>query len=298
MSSTYRRAKFLQQYVKKAIYRAGGYQLWKEIYEEYLSIYRALPDKSDKDRRRKAWRMIFQRRIECQYKKGEAAWKLLHTKQKHSVHNAKVNRIINRLPASKIGVMRVISQERVKMLDSNRLARKHAAKDMSLNNARERLISQTEKKVRAQEELTFKIQQRMEEKIMAKAELKNRIAEEVQEALNAAMNVRVKDNGPADPRRDILWVYENLAKLFKTTETGVQILDAAALKTAPSNGAISVAHYAALDRKAFFEKFVIKILPKATEGDGEVSEEEEGENADPTFGELEKYLKEISGDAK
>jgi len=103
---------------------------------------------------------------------------------------------------------------------------------------------------------------------------------------------------PADSSTDILadtkWVYLNMARLIRKTNTGVLVLVPSVLKEAPSNGAVGLANYAMTDPQAFFEKFVTKILPKDTgEKSSGPTEEEIKAELDPTFDELEKYIERL-----
>jgi exonuclease VII large subunit len=107
-------------------------------------------------------------------------------------------------------------------------------------------------------------------------------------------DVVIEDDGPTDQKRDVNWVYDNLSRLIITNDLGLEQLDMDVLETAPSNGAVAMAHYALNNRSNFFEKFVIKSLAK-TETVEEVTEEQSQEetidvDCDPTFEGLEKYI--------
>lgn len=101
------------------------------------------------------------------------------------------------------------------------------------------------------------------------------------------------DDGTEDVLRDVKWVYQNMARLIITAPNGASTLDPKVLKQAPSNGAVGLAQYALDDRKAFFDKFVTKILPKDDGTSGAVSDEAKLAELDPNFTELEKYMRRL-----
>lgn len=106
-------------------------------------------------------------------------------------------------------------------------------------------------------------------------------------------NVVVEDRGPVDVIRDAKWVYENIGRLFIRNDLGLEFLDEEFLATAPSNGAISMAHYCWNHRKEFFEKFIFtKVLKDEAI---EKTEEDLAAELDPTLEGLEKYLEKIDG---
>lgn len=97
-----------------------------------------------------------------------------------------------------------------------------------------------------------------------------------------------------DILRDIRWVYANLPRIFKTDNLGVERLDENALVTAPSNGCIALAHYALVDKKAFFERFIIKILPKDLDSPADpdaATGKDDPRETDPGLEDLERYMK-------
>lgn len=102
-------------------------------------------------------------------------------------------------------------------------------------------------------------------------------------------NVVVEDRGPVDVIRDAKWVYENIGRLFYRNNLGLEFLDEKFLETAPSNGAISLAHYCWNHRQQFFEKFVFTKVAKE-DREEEKTEEDLAAELDPTFEGLEKYL--------
>lgn len=105
-------------------------------------------------------------------------------------------------------------------------------------------------------------------------------------------NVVVEDTGPVDVVRDAKWVYENIGRLFYRNDLGLEFLDEEFLKSAPSNGAISLAHYCWNHRKEFFEKFVFTKIAKE-EREESKTEEDLAAELDPTFEGLERYLEKI-----
>lgn len=109
-------------------------------------------------------------------------------------------------------------------------------------------------------------------------------------------DIGVEDKGDTDILRDTKWVYVNMARLMKKDrKTGLTSLDPKVLKEAPSNGAIGLASYALEDRKAFYEKYVTKILPKDEVSTAGKSEEELKAELDPTYDDIEKYMQKLSG---
>jgi len=104
--------------------------------------------------------------------------------------------------------------------------------------------------------------------------------------------VVVIENGiEGDILKDVKWVYHNMAKLIKVARSGVRSLDRKVLKSAPSNGAVGLAQYALDDSKAFFERFVTRILPKDESIPVGQTETELKADLDPTLDELSKYIK-------
>jgi len=107
----------------------------------------------------------------------------------------------------------------------------------------------------------------------------------------AIIPVTVSDDGRVNIVRDIAWVYNRLNELVVTSNLGLRVLNLAVVSQAPSNGAVTLASYALADVKGFFEKFVVKLLPR------DVSESEElggkkamEESLDPSLNELTKFL--------
>jgi hypothetical protein len=105
-------------------------------------------------------------------------------------------------------------------------------------------------------------------------------------------NVVIDEAGPVDVVRDAKWVYQNIGRLFYRNDLGLEYLDEEFLKTAPSNGAVSMAHYCWNHRKEFFEKFIFTKVAKE-DREEERSEDDLAAELDPTFEGLEKYLEKI-----
>jgi len=103
---------------------------------------------------------------------------------------------------------------------------------------------------------------------------------------NLELPVIAEDNGQVDLLRDVRWVYANLPRLVVRDEVGRLKLNIVALKKAPSNGAVSLAEYALRDRDKFFDRFVIKLLPRDTATPAEAAEE-----AAPSFNPLTEFIK-------
>lgn len=113
--------------------------------------------------------------------------------------------------------------------------------------------------------------------------------------MTPTVNIKDGDNSSADILRDIRWVYLNMSRLFvNDTKNKCQKLSVKVLREAPSNGAVGIAHYALADKKAFFEKFVTRILPKDDESKKGPSPDELKSELDPTFDELERYMAKMS----
>jgi hypothetical protein len=106
-------------------------------------------------------------------------------------------------------------------------------------------------------------------------------------------NVVVEDSGPVDIIRDAKWVYENIGRLFYKDDIGLEFLDEDFLKTSPSNGAISMAHYCWNHRKEFFEKFIFTKVVKEEDKKQEKTEAELASELDPTVEGLEKYIEKL-----
>lgn len=296
-----RRDKFIRNFVKKTITKNHGIATWRIIYSEYLVVYKSLKEayKCQKYRRRVAWRQIYAARPECKHHAAIMKWRLFRTSQKKMIHALKIKTITRRLPRTRAMAIRAMAAERERQADHNRAEKKELIKDESIKRAHRKLVRIAETKARAEEKLAKQIEVTMIGELMADVERKEEITKQVEAALKAADGVKVEETGPMDLLRDIQWVYSNLANLFKTTEAGVTMLDAEILKLAPSNGAIAIAQYAAIDKKAFFEKFVVKLLPrgeKAAEAVGEDADEEEKENLDPDMGDLDKYMQGVAGE--
>lgn len=135
-----------------------------------------------------------------------------------------------------------------------------------------------------------------QEPVSKEKELRDQIAD-AERKQKLMPNVVVEDDGQIDTLRDTKWVYQNIGRLIVRNELGLEQLNEDVLVDAPSNGAIGLAHYCLNDRKAFFEKFVIKILPKDDGSDEtEPSEEELALEHDPSFAGLEQYLQKIEED--
>ena len=98
----------------------------------------------------------------------------------------------------------------------------------------------------------------------------------------------VDDDGQVDLLRDVRWVYANLPRLVVRDDTGRLKLNVKELKKAPSNGAVSLAEYALRDRDKFFDRFVIKLLPRDTTST--VAEVAEGASA-PSFSPMAEFIR-------
>jgi hypothetical protein len=103
--------------------------------------------------------------------------------------------------------------------------------------------------------------------------------------------ITVEETGPPDIVRDIQWVYDHLGELFETTDLGIRVFDKEVLMKAPSNGAIAFANYALLDQKAFFDKYVTRLIPKdaANQEEEEQSKEDLMAELDPSFEDMKEF---------
>lgn len=101
------------------------------------------------------------------------------------------------------------------------------------------------------------------------------------------------DRARVDLTADVLWVYQNLNVLIVLNDDGVRMLSPAALKLAPSSGAVVMAEYARDNLGDFFSKFLMRILnkesgrPAADDQDDAAEAEKE---LDPDFGDLEGFF--------
>jgi len=91
---------------------------------------------------------------------------------------------------------------------------------------------------------------------------------------------------------EIRWVYENWGELFTRDENGTRVFDEEVLKTVPSRGTIAMAHYALINEKGFFDRFVIKLLPKDASKAPEEDKLDEDRMAelDPCFKDMENFF--------
>lgn len=112
--------------------------------------------------------------------------------------------------------------------------------------------------------------------------------------------VVVGDTGATDMIRDIRWVYDNMARLCMVTPLGNRVLDVEFLRTAPSNGAVSMATYYRDDAKGFMKSYAVKLLPKDVKQDDDekASEAERLAEMDPEFETMEKYLRNVNPSRK
>lgn len=96
---------------------------------------------------------------------------------------------------------------------------------------------------------------------------------------------------------DITWVYQNLRALVIRNSNGQKILNPSVLKQAPSRGAIALADFAVSDPKEFFNKFVIKLLPRTVGSDSsdrskkDESLREKIKRLDPDFSDMKDFFK-------
>jgi hypothetical protein len=106
--------------------------------------------------------------------------------------------------------------------------------------------------------------------------------------------VVIRDAGATDILRDIRWVYDNMSRLCIVTPLGNRILDVDFLRTAPSNGAVSMATYYRDDAKGFMKTYAVKLLPKdAKQDDDKATEDELLADMDPEFSTMERYLQNV-----
>jgi len=91
--------------------------------------------------------------------------------------------------------------------------------------------------------------------------------------------------------RDIRWVYDNWKDLFVTTELGARVFDEKVLEQAPSPGAVAMANYALGKPDGFFDRFVIKLLPKdaGAAADDDSGAEDAMAELDPSFDDMKDF---------
>lgn len=126
-----------------------------------------------------------------------------------------------------------------------------------------------------------------------KQQARIRMAQEQEREDSLNHGVVVKDDGPADIPRDIRWVYEHLGDLFSVTDKGTRVFNTEVLENAPSNGAVAMANYALLDQKAFFDKFVSRLIPKdaaVTEEEAMQTDAEKMMELDPSFEDMRDFF--------
>lgn len=107
--------------------------------------------------------------------------------------------------------------------------------------------------------------------------------------LSAKLSLDASKFSASDMLEDAKWVYANMARLVGPDGKSNKNV----LQQAPSSGAVGLAAFALEDPKAFFEKFVVRILPKDEEKSAGPTEEELLKELDPTFDELVKYMKRL-----
>lgn len=270
---------FVWKRAKRLLTRAG---LWKKAYGEYLEIYHSM--EGDKgNRRRKARNIILDRYPEADKAESVRIFKQQQRARKKGGETKRLVAIRRRLPQNRVEQIKAVAAERARLHEDLRDERQR-------RSAADKMIKQAQKKAElAEREVRLK---------MKDLDREEQIANDVAEALSSAAKIKVEEQGPPDIRRDMQWVYDNLADLICVKEvTGVEYLNEEVLRTAPSNGAIAIAKYALNDQKAFVKECIQKLMSKddgKDKTDEELAEEAK-EELDPDFDGLEQYIEEISG---
>lgn len=126
-----------------------------------------------------------------------------------------------------------------------------------------------------------------------KKQAKIRMARDIEQKDALDHGIVIETKGPPDIVRDIQWVYDNLGRLFASTEKGTKVFNLDVLEQAPSDGAVGLAGYALKDQKAFFDKFATKLIPRDS-GNMEVAveqtEEERLAELDPSFDDMKEFF--------
>jgi hypothetical protein len=88
---------------------------------------------------------------------------------------------------------------------------------------------------------------------------------------------------------DIQWVYDNWGRLFMKNRQGERVFNEEVLAEAPSN---AMASYALMNEKGFFDRFVIKLLPRdaGKAQEDEKLDEDRMTELDPSFEEMENFF--------
>lgn len=125
---------------------------------------------------------------------------------------------------------------------------------------------------------------------------KDRIEDEKTSTFDLSHGIIVEDQGPPNVTRDILWVYEQLNRLFGKDGNGKPRINEEVLRQAPSNGAVTLAVRALRDPDYFVDNYVLgRVVQKekiARDGSADsVTSEASAEELDPGLTEIEKYMK-------
>jgi len=120
-----------------------------------------------------------------------------------------------------------------------------------------------------------------------------RMAKDKEQEDSLAHGVMIENSGLPDIVRDIQWVYDHWGTLFVQSRAGTIIFDKKVLKTAPSQGAITMAEYALRKPDGFVERFVIKLLPKDAGNPEEITDQTQEERLaemDPSFADMKDFF--------
>ena len=205
-----------------------------------------------------------------------------------------IRKIASKLPKTKAALLRLMSQEEVRISELRELDR-----TKRLTVAVERRLLHA--KLRKAESQAKKEEARVEAN-RAKAKhyywlkkVKEEQMEEIQQSLAAKSEARqhgivVEDPPEVDIVSDTKWVYGHLAKLIVIDPAkGHRKLNVELLKDAPSNGAVAIAMFALENQNEFMTRFAMRLFPKEArqpmDDNPNVADE-----LDPSFGDMGKYM--------
>lgn len=284
-----RRKQYFYRNLEKRLRSAG---LWRKFHAEYLHLWKTRTHpKCKKQRRWQIWQELTQKPGAPYYdaagyeevEKGYKEWK---RKLRENGKKKKVVAIKRKLPKNKVDQIAAIAKQREKL--SRHLRRRKALGEAM----RERLENTADDYVeRFQKAREAYFRKRLDQ-MTKREEMEQEVRDVVEKNIRDANKIKIKGDGETDILRDVKWVYDNYAELIQTDpKTGADVLNNDLLKKAPSSGCVAIAQYALLDKAKFFERFVVRILPK---DDGPAKDkkdtEETAEELDPDFADMEKWI--------
>ena len=206
----------------------------------------------------------------------------------------KIRNIASKLPKTRAALLRLMSQEEVRIAELRELDRTKrltVAAERKLLHAKLRKVESQAKREEARVEANkakarhYYWLKKMKEEQMADA----------QQALAAKSEARqhgivVSDPPEVDIVSDTKWVYGNLAKLIIIDPAkGHRKLNIELLQQAPSNGAVAIAMFALENQNEFMTRFAMRLFPKETkqpmDDNPNVADE-----LDPSLSEMANYM--------